>query len=101
MLKLYQQLLHQRAALRFGNAWQLFEIGHGRIWTVDDGDIWKVTLTHHHSSLIYPPRLIEKLQLSPELSGSDAGYRGANFDLTTGVTHDPTRVATRRLDVPD
>ena len=59
ILKLYQQLLHQRAALRFGNARQLFEIGHRRIWTVDDGDIWKVTLTHPRSSLIYLPRLIE------------------------------------------
>jgi hypothetical protein len=29
VLKLYQQLLHQRAALRFGNARQLFEIRHG------------------------------------------------------------------------
>jgi hypothetical protein len=39
----------------------LFEIGHGRAWDLDDGDIWKATLTHHHSSLIYLPRLIEKL----------------------------------------
>jgi hypothetical protein len=40
MLKLHQQLLHQRTALRFANDRQLFEIRHRRIWTVDDGDIW-------------------------------------------------------------
>ena len=49
---LLQQLLHQRRALRFGNARQLLAIGHGQIWTVGNGDIWEVTLTHLHSSLI-------------------------------------------------